>query len=392
MRQTRPKRLSASFVRTVNRPGRYGDGHGGHGLSLLVKPRAHGGWAKSWSQRLRINGKPCNIGLGPFPIVTLAEAREAALENARAVYHGRDPRMRSTTPTFDEAAETVIEMRAGTWRNPLTADVWRSSFRRLVSPVIGGKPISAVTSADVLSVLTPIWNDGRQETARRLRHRIGAVMRWSIGAGHRIDNPAGDAISEALPKNGTAVRRHRRALHHRDVAGALAKIRASNAWAATKLLLEYTVLTATRSGEARLATWSEVDLKAGVWTVPAGRMKSGREHRVPLSTRALELLREAQKLSDGSGLLFPSPTGKALSSVTTRSLLDGSGIDATMHGFRTSFRSWCAENDESRELAEAALAHVVAGVEGAYMRSDLFERRRRLMQSWANYLARSGAC
>ena len=120
MRHTRPKRLSASFVRTVNRPGRYGDGHGGHGLSLLVKPRAQGGWAKSWSQRLRINGKPCNIGLGPFPIVTLAEAREAALENARAVYQGRDPRMRSTTPTFDKAAEIVIEMRAGTWRNPLT--------------------------------------------------------------------------------------------------------------------------------------------------------------------------------------------------------------------------------------------------------------------------------
>ena len=179
MRHTRPKRLSASFVRTVHRPGHFGDGHGGHGLSLLVKPRAHGGWAKSWSRRLRINGKPCNIGLGSFSIVALAEAQEAALENARDVYQGRDPRMRSTTPTFDKAAEIVIEMRAGTWRDPLTAEVWRSSFRRLVSPVIGGKPISAVTSADVLSVLTPIWNDGRRETARLLRHRIGAVMRWS---------------------------------------------------------------------------------------------------------------------------------------------------------------------------------------------------------------------
>ena len=386
MKPARPKRLSPSFVRTVNRPGRYGDGHGGHGLSLLVKPRAHGGFAKSWSQRLRINGKPCNIGLGPFPIVTLAEAREAALENARAVFQGRDPRERSTTPTFDRAAEIVIKMRAGTWRNPLTADVWRSSFRRLVSPAIGGKPINAVTSADVLSVLMPIWNDGKHETARRLRHRIGAVMRWSIGAGHRIDNPAGDAISGALPKNGTAVKRHRRALHHRDVAGALVKVRASAAGTATKLLLEYTILTATRSGEARLATWSEVDLQAGVWTIPAERMKSGREHRVPLSTRALELLTEAQKISDGSGLLFPSPTGKALWSMTTSQLLNGSGIDATMHGFRTSFRSWCAENDESRELAEAALSHVVPGIEGSYQRSDLFERRRELMQRWADYV------
>ena len=264
--------------------------------------------------------------------------------------------------------------------------------RVLILP--GSKPIGAVSSADILSVLTPIWNDGRHETARRLRHRISAVMQWSIGAGHRSDNPAGDATSQVLPKNGTAPRKHRRALHHREVAGALDKIRASNAWAATKLLIEFTVLTAARSGEARLATWSEVDMQAGVWTLPAERMKSGREHRVSLSTRALEVLAEARELDDGSGLLFPSPTGKALSNVTTRSLLNGSGIDATMHGFRTSFRSWCAENDESRELAEAALAHVVAGVAGvagAYMRSDLFERRRKLMQAWSVYLARSAA-
>ena len=391
MSHARPKRLSASFVRTVNRPGRYGDGRGGHGLSLLVKPRAHGGWAKSWSQRLRINGKPCNIGLGPFPIVSLVEAREAALENARAVYQGHDPRQGSSTPSFDKAAEIVVELHASTWRNPRTADIWRSSFRRFVSPTIGSKPIGDLTSGDILSVLTPIWNGGKHETARRLRHRISTVMRWSIGAGHRSGNPAGEAISQVLPKNGTAPRVHRRALHHRDVAGALAKMQASNAWTATKLLMEYTILTAARSGEARLATWSEVDLQAGVWTLPAQRMKSGREHRVPLSTRALAVLTEARQLDDGSGLLFPSPTGKPLANTTTSKLLNGSGIDATMHGFRTSFRSWCAENDESRELAEAALAHVVVGVEGAYMRSDLFERRRRLMQTWADYLVSSSA-
>ena len=149
----------------------------------------------------------------------------------------------------------------------------------------------------------------RQETARRLRHRIGAVLRWSIGAGHRTDNPAGEAISEALPKNGTAVRQHRRTPHHREVAGALAKIRASAAGTPTKLMLEYTILTATRSGESRLATWSEVDLQAGVWTIPAERMKSGREHRVPLSMPALELLTEAQKLSDGTGAVGDKMVG-----------------------------------------------------------------------------------
>ena len=143
----------------------------------------------------------------------------------------------------------------------------------------------------------------------------------------------------------------------------LAKIRASAAGTATKLMLEYAILTATRSGESRLATWSEEDLQAGVWTITAERMKSGREHRVSLSTPARELLTEAQKLSDGTGLLFPPPTGKALWKMTTSQLLNGSGVDATMHGFRTSFRSWCAENDESREFAEAMLAHVVAGVE-----------------------------
>ena len=144
-------------------------------------------------------------------------------------------------------------------------------------------------------------------------------------------------------------------------------------------------------GRGSACTWSEIDLRAGVWTLPPERMKSGREHRVPLSTRALEVLAEAQQLDDGSGLLFPSPTGKALANMTTSKLLNGLGINATMHGFRTSFRSWCAENDESRELAEAALAHVVGGVEGVYMRSDLFDRRRRLMQAWADYLARSAA-
>ena len=381
----RPKRLSASFVRTVTRPGRYGDGHGGHGLSLLVKPRAAGGLAKSWSQRLRINGAPCNLGLGPYPIVTLAEARAVALENARAVYQGRDPRELARMPSFEKAAEKVHALHASTWRNPLTASIWWSSMERFVFPVIGDKPISAVTTADVLSVLVPIWSTKR-ETARRLRQRIGVVMKWSVAQGLRTDNPAGDAISQALPKNGSAPKQHHRALHHSEVADAIASVRASGAAMATKLLLEFIVLTAVRSGEARLATWDEIDLAGRVWTVPAERMKSGREHRVPLSKRALALLSEAQELADSSGLIFPSATGKALSNMTTSKLLKETGIDATTHGFRTSFRSWCAEQNESREIAESALAHVVAGVEGAYQRSDLFERRRKLMEQWARYV------
>ncbi len=387
----RPQRLSASFVRTVKRPGRYGDGHGGHGLSLLVKPRAVGGLAKSWSQRLRVNGAPCNVGLGPYPIVTLAEARAKALENARDVYQGRDPRERARMPTFEQAAKAVHGLHATSWRNPATASIWWSSMERFVFPRVGDKPISSITSGDVLSVLVPIWSTKR-ETARRLRQRIGVVMKWAVAKGYRIDNPAGDAVSQALPKNGTTPARHHRALPHADVAAAVAKVRASGAWPATKLLLEFIVLTAVRSGEARLARWSEIDLPGRVWSVPAERMKSGKVHRVPLSRQAVAVLEAARALSGGGAdeLVFPSMTGKELSNMTTSKLLKETGIDATTHGFRTSFRSWAAEQGVDREVAEQALAHVVAGVEGAYQRSDLFERRRELMVAWGQYVRPTG--
>jgi integrase len=387
----RPKRLSATFVKTVTRPGRYGDGHGGHGLSLLVKPRAAGGLATSWSQRLRVNGVPCNVGLGPYPIVTLAEARAKAVENARDVHQGRDPRERARMPTFEQAAKAVHGLHASSWRNPATASIWWSSLVRFVFPVVGDKPVSSVTSGDVLSVLVPIWSTKR-ETARRLRQRIGVVMKWAIAKGYRIDNPAGDAVSQALPKNGTTPQRHHRALPHGDVAAAVAKVRASGAWPATKLLLEFITLTAVRSGEARLAQWNEIDRDGRVWSVPAERMKSGRLHRVPLSSGALRVLDEARALSGGdpAALVFPSMTGKALSNMTTSKLLTELGINATTHGMRSAFRSWCAETGVDREVAEAALAHVVAGVEGAYQRSDLFERRHESMEAWGHYVRPTG--
>ena len=289
-------------------------------------------------------------------------------------------------PSFEKAAEKVHALHASTWRNPLTASIWWSSMERFVFPVIGDKPTSSVTSGDVLSILTPLW-PAKRETARRLRQRIGVVMKWAIAQGYRVDNPAGDAVSQVLPKNGTAPKQHHRALPHGEVATAIAKVGASGAWPATKQLLEFIILTVARSGEAQLATWNEIDLVGRVWTVPAERMKSGRPHRVPLSPRALEVLTAAQELTDGSALLFPSPTGRALSNMTTSKLLTETDIDATTHGFRTSFRSWAAENGAAREVAEAALAHVVTGVEGAYQRSDLFEMRRLLMTRWADYLA-----
>ena len=382
----RPKTLSAAFVKTISVSGRYGDGRGGHGLSLLVRPTATGRLSKTWSQRLRMAGRPFNLGLGSYPVVTLAEARQAALENRRAVARGRDPR-RGGVPTFAAAAEAVIAIHAAGWRDGgRSEEHWQRSLRTYVLPTLGGKPVDKITTADVLAVLVPIWS-AKPETARRVRQRIGAIMRWAIAEGYRDDNPAGEALGAALPKNG-GPRNHHRALPHADVGAALARVRASEAWPTTKLALEFLTVTACRSGEVRGARWEEVDGETATWTVPGTRMKAGREHRVPLSGRALEVLDAARELSDGSGLVFPSVRGVQLSDNTLSKLLRELGIPAVPHGMRSSFHDWAAEcTDAPREVCELALAHVNSDrVEAAYRRSDLFERRRALMEDWASYL------
>ena len=194
----RPRTLSAAFVRTVKRPGRYGDGRGGFGLSLLVKPMANGRTSKTWSQRLRIAGKPFNIGLSQYPLITLQEARAAALSNARAVKQGRDPRA-CQMPTFAEAVEKVIALHEPTWTGARSAQNWRSSLRDYVIPLLGHLPVSDVTTAHVLAVLVPIWTT-KTTTARLVRQRIGAVMKWAVAAGYRGDNPAGDAHRRGAPE------------------------------------------------------------------------------------------------------------------------------------------------------------------------------------------------
>ncbi|MDE0658708.1 MAG: site-specific integrase [Gammaproteobacteria bacterium] len=384
-------RLSATFVRTVNVPGRYGDGYGGLGLSLRVAPRRTGGFSKTWAQAVSSNGRKTSLGLGSYPVVTLAMARDRALANARAIAEGRDPRRRmQAVPTFAQANETVIAIHAGNWKSDRSESQWRASMRDYVMPRLARKRVDAVTTADVMAVLLPIWSTKR-ETARRVRQRVGAVMKWAVAQGYRDDNPAGDAISAALPK--TAVRQqHMRALPHAEVAAALRRVQGSGAYVATMLAFEFLVLNAARSGEVRNARWDEIDRAGAVWTIPAERMKAGREHRVPLSPRALEILDEAAQLFDGEGLVFPSPTGRVLNHATMTTLLRGLGIDAVAHGFRSSFRDWAAEcTDAPREVCELALAHVNSDrVEAAYRRSDLFEHRRKLMQQWADYVAGTG--
>ena len=386
----RPKTLSAAFVKTVKEPGRYGDGRGGFGLSLLVKPMTSTGrLSKTFAQRLRIDGQIVNIGIGSFPVVSLAEARAAAFENRRTLAKGFDPRNSAASmPTFAETADKVIALHAESWRdNGKSEKQWRASLRTYAFPTIGNKPVGSITSADVLDVLTPIWNTKR-ETARRVRQRIGQVMKYAIASGLRPDNPAGDALGAALPSNGIATK-HQPALPHAEVAQALAKVRESGAGQSAKKALTFLILTAARSGEVRGARWDEIDIRSRTWTIPGSRTKTGREHRVPLSDAATALLVTATPLSDGSGLIFPSVSrrGKQLSDRTLSKLIRELGLQCVVHGFRSSFRDWCADTGQRRELAEVALGHTVGNsTEQAYMRSDLFEGRRELMEAWSKYV------
>ena len=238
----------------------------------------------------------------------------------------------------------------------------------------------------MLEILTPIWHV-KPETARAVRQRVRSVLEWAVAMEMRMDNPC-DRVLPVLGSQNDIVQ-HMQALPHQDVAAAIETVRASrSAAAAVKLALEFLVLTAARSGEVRLATWDEMDVAGRVWTISAQRMKAKREHRVPLSRRAVEVLEAARTLGDAGGLVFPMRSGRPIAASTLPKMLRQHGIAAVAHGFRSSFRDWAAEQtDHPREVIEAALAHVVQNkVEAAYARSDLFERRRRLMDEWASYL------
>ncbi|MYC46357.1 MAG: DUF4102 domain-containing protein [Acidimicrobiia bacterium] len=373
--------MSAAFVRTVTVPGKYGDQHG---LILRVTPSG----SKQWIWRGTIRGKRRDLGLGGYPYTSLAEARQRAFEYRKLARQGGDPtalRRDTTAPSFAEACEQVISMHEPSWKDGgRSSDSWRSTLSRLAYPRLGDMPIADITSEDILAVVGPVWQT-RRETARKLKGRISAVMAWAIAEGHRPDDPTA-AVMRALPRNNHQVQHHR-ALPHADVAAALATVRASGAWAGSKLAFAFLVLTAGRSGEVRGARWNQVDEGAALWTVPAEHTKNARPHRVPLSEAALEVLGAAKSLPASTDLVFPSPTGRQISNATMGKLLRQNGIDAVPHGFRSSFRDWCGETGVAREVAEACLAHTVANAtEAAYARSDLLARRRDTMDAWGKYL------
>ncbi len=378
------KALTAASVRAIKVPGKYFDGHG---LFLRVTPSG----ARQWVQRIVIRGKRCEIGLGSVELVGLAEARAAALRNRTIARAGGDPlearRAERTIPNFESATRTVHQSIRPTWRSEKHAADFLRSLETYAFPLIGNRRVSDITPADVHAVLEPIWTS-KPETARRVKQRIGTVLKWAIAKGFRTDNPA-ENVAKGLARHGPKTAAHRKALPYLQVPHCIAAVRQSRALEATKLAIEFLILTAARSGEVRLATWDEIDIAAAVWTVPALRMKMKREHRVPLSAGAVKILGEANTLRDQSRLVFPSARGKALSDMTLSKLIKELGFDADVHGMRTSFRTFAQERtDFSFDVCEAALAHHVGdAVTRAYARSDFFDKRRQLMEAWSQFLA-----
>ena len=377
----RAETLSDVFVRDATRPGRYGDGRGGHGLSLLIKPtKIEGRFSKTWSQRTRVNGKEANVGLGSYPAVTLEEARRRALQNRRAVEEGRGLRS-NTTPTFHQAAEETIRVRSGKWKpDGKSEQHWRASLQAHVYPWLGNSQVHTISVADVVDCLAPIWHSA-PETARRVNQRIAAVMNRCVAQGHRTDNPAGDRAGDLLGFNSQPPQPVK-SLHHGDVAAAVRAVEGTGAHWHTVAAFKFLTLTAAKSGQVRFAMWDEFDLTAGIWVVPAERSGTGQELAVPLSGAALTVLRTVFDLSDGKGLVFPSPTGRPLSNTTMSKLCKENNVGCVPSGMRNSFQEWCVANNVRREVADRALGRKSRG----HVSGDLMERHRELLEQWSRYL------
>ena len=381
------EKLTDRQVRNLKTPGRHPDGAT---LYLVVWPSG----SKSWVQRLSIGGRRVDLGLGGYPTMSLAQARRRAQDNRALARSGGNPlaekrgeAMVAAMPTFETLARQHIAEHRLAWRNAKHAGQWLSTLETYAFPAIGTVKVNEITRKQVVDVLSPIWHT-KAETARRVRQRIRAVMDRAVALGYIDYNPAGDAINGALTKM-PRVRAHHRALPYQELPAALEAVRGSTVSPSVKLAFELLALTACRSGEVRGITWAEVDLKTATWTIPAARMKAGKLHRVPLSRRASAVLSEARSLSEGEGVVFPAPrSGGVLSDMVFTQMLRRLNLDFVPHGLRSTFRDWAAEQtDAPHAVMETALAHTVGNAtEAAYARSDLFDRRRDLMEEWSTFL------
>ena len=380
-------KLSARRVASAVQPGRYGDGGG---LYLVVATDG----SRKWVLRFAWKGKQRDMGLGALRDVSLAEVRAAAAVAREHVRSGRDPileRARARVvatgvPTFGEMAEQLIESIETGFRNEKHRYQWRQTLTEYAKP-LRAKPVDAIVTEDVLECLTPIWQS-KAETAARLRGRIERVLDAARAKGYRTaENPARwrGHLESLLPKRQRLTRGHHAALPFSEVPDFLARVRDMEGYGARAL--EFLILTATRTGEVIGTRWDEIDFSEKVWTVPASRMKAGREHRVPLAARALQILNDmvAVRTSD---FVFPGfRRDRSLSNMAMRMTARRAGITQTVHGFRSAFRDWAGERTNfPREIAEAALAHVVGdATERAYRRGDALEKRRALMEAWAAF-------
>lgn len=376
------------------KPGRHSDGGG---LYLNVSPAKTKSWLFMWSVMVtKPDGKRGQrrheMGLGAYPAVTLSSARTKAAECRQIVAEGGNPiaeRDKEDEKTFEQAATAFMDGMDEGWKNDKHRAQWRSTLKTYCKP-INPKPVSSITTEDVLSCLTPIWAK-KTETATRVRGRIERVLDYCKVKGWRQgDNPAlwRGHLRNALQKP-SAIRKvkHHTALPYADVPDFVQRIRSAEAMSARAL--EFGILCAARTGEIIGAEWSEVDLDEAVWIVPADRMKAKKEHRVPLSKRAVKMLKDLKAAGGGKGYIFPGERkGKPLSNMAMAMLLKRLKVPVTVHGFRSSFRDWCGDATSfPREIAEAALAHRVGdSTENAYRRSDALERRRKLMQAWADFV------
>jgi integrase len=384
-------RLTALKVKHARKPGMLADGHG---LYLQVT-RAN---ARSWIFRYYRDGKSREMGLGSLNAVGLADARLKAAECRRLLADGIDPiaardversqrALDARAITFDKCADAFIKAHSSGWKNPKHVKQWTATIRTYATPVFGSLPVQAVDVALVMKVLEPLWTT-KPETATRVRGRIESVLNWAKARGYRTgENPAlwKGHLDKLLPsRNKVAKVVHHSALPYDELPGFMATLRTQDSISARAL--EFTILTAARTGEIIGARRSEIDEGSAVWTVPAKRMKGDREHRVPLSLRAIEII---QSLAKDGDYLFPGARAAGqLSNMAMLKLLERmKRNDLTVHGFRSTFRDWAAERTNfPGEVAEAALAHVVGDkVEAAYRRGDLFEKRRRLMDAWAQF-------
>ncbi len=380
------------------KPGRHADGGG---LHLLVKESG----ARSWVYRFMLNGKSRDVGLGPAGQggISLADARTARDALRLKVKAGIDPleeRQREAAEalaaaqaaqvagiTFQAVAEAYIDANEESWRNDKHRQQWKNTLTTYVYPVIGELPVAEVGTAHILQILEPIWK-AKAETASRIRGRMETILDAAKARGYREgENPARwrGHIAQILPARSRLTRGHHKAMPFEAIPAFVGALHTREAVAA--LALEFTILTAARTGEVIGAKWDEVDLDKAIWTIPASRMKAGKEHRVPLSPRALEILGSTQVL--GKEWLFPAAGGGKLSGMAMAMLLRRMKVDVTVHGFRSGFRDWCAEcTGYAHEVAEMALAHTIDNkVERAYRRGDLFDKRRRLMDEWAEFCA-----